>query len=397
MLDEELKPDLREDQIDNTQIALGESPERLELLKQRALEQQQLVQPEVVENKFQAPFGGRIGNSSIDLSLPGNNDRMLEEYNTWWKTDRKDEQRGILREAFNQKYFGMGTEQYQEEKQNLFMREGGFYPGANNWGESMKNNFQALSIAGLGYADFIMDSVGTIGGPLGSKLDDKWDKATMIGNPTYRLMRRMLSVVLPSIQTGKFTERSLQSAGLNNMPALKKHLMRLGAYTLESSVITALSDTSEDDNIARVLSDAIPGIFGPAGSTPLPEGWKTTDAMSPLAKKKFAMWDNAMLSWLSVAAGSALEMLSGAKKMDWFIPKSDSAAKYRQGELFKVTDPDKLIEIQKIDELLSAGGLSKQNENILINKRIQIESGLDYVDDVDDAIKLSDEIADQES
>ncbi len=392
MLDEEIRQEASDEKI-----ALGESPERLKYLKEEHLKEQQLVEPEVVENKFKSPFGGRIGKSSVDLVIPGNNDKMLQEYSTWWKTSRDDPQREILREAFNQKYYGMSTEDFNTAKQDLFMREGGFYPGANNWGESMKNNFQALSIKGLAWSDFVMDSVGTLGGPLGSKLDDKWDKATMIGNPTYQTIRKVLSVVLPSIQTGRFTERTLQNAGVQNMPFVKRSLTRLGAWTLESGVITALSDTSEDDNLVRTLSEVIPGIFGPEGAVPLPEGWKTTDAMSPLAKKKYAMWENSALPFLSVITGATLEMLSGAKKMGWFIPKSKPAVQYKQLELSKVTDPDKLIEIQKIDELLSTGGLSRQNEQILINKKMQLEEGLDYVDDVDEAMRLSDEIADNES
>ena len=43
------------------------------------------VNPEVIENKFAAPFQSKIGFSSVDLTNKEANDKMLEEYDTWWK------------------------------------------------------------------------------------------------------------------------------------------------------------------------------------------------------------------------------------------------------------------------------------------------------------------------
>ena len=36
------------------------------------------------EPVFPSPFNSKIGNSTIDLSVKANNDKMLEEYNNWW-------------------------------------------------------------------------------------------------------------------------------------------------------------------------------------------------------------------------------------------------------------------------------------------------------------------------
>ena len=377
-----------------TEVAYGEDTDRLDVLQSR----EQPIEPEVVKNKYPSPFRAGFGSSSVDLTTPGANDKMLEEYNEWWRWNRKDPQREVLREAWNQKYYGMSTEEYREAKRANMKTIYGYSPNLKGWADQMDNNFQALSTAGLGWADFIMDSVGTLGGPLGNELDNRWDKATQLENPTYQEIRKILSVVLPSIQTGKFTEGALVNAGIKNMPRLQAALTRLGAWSLEGAVIGGLSDTSEEPyNLARTMSEVIPGAFGPEGFVPLPEGWKTTDEMSPAARKKLSTYENVGLAWLSVIAGSAIKSLSGAKKMGWFKPKSPSAAKYKQGELFKVTDPDTLIEIQKIDELLSTGGLSKQNEDILINKKLTLEQGIEYVDDVDDGIRVSDEFADEEA
>ena len=37
---------------------------------------------------FSSPFNSKIGNSTIDLSVKANNDKMLEEYNNWWDYGR---------------------------------------------------------------------------------------------------------------------------------------------------------------------------------------------------------------------------------------------------------------------------------------------------------------------
>ncbi len=378
------------------EVALGETPDMQQLLDAR---EQEVITPEVVEDKdFAPPFKSRYGRSSVDLSIPGNNELMLEEYNNWWHLKGNDPQRDILREAFNQKYYGMSTEEERQARRNNMTTMYGYSPNLKGWADQMKNNFQALSLGGLAWSDFIFDVGGTLGGPLGDAIDNRWDKATQLDNKTYQEIRKILSVVLPSIRTGRFTETALQNAGIRNMPWLQKALTRLGAWSLEGAVIGGLSDTSEDPyNLSRTMAELIPGAFGPEGTLPIPEAWKTTDAMSPAARKKLSMYENVGLAWVSVIAGSAIETLNGAKRMGWFKPKDAASEAYKARELAKVTDPEKLIEIQKIDELLATGGLSKQNENILINKKLQLEEGLDYVDDVDDAIKKSDDIADEEA
>ena len=37
--------------------------------------------------KFPSAFGKKYGHSSVDLSIQDNEDKMLDEYNTWWYKD----------------------------------------------------------------------------------------------------------------------------------------------------------------------------------------------------------------------------------------------------------------------------------------------------------------------
>ena len=369
----------------------------------------QTTQPEIVENKFKAPFNSSIGKSSVDLSIAGNNEKMLEEYNNWWHlglswgrvAEEHKEERSQLRDNWYQKYYGMSYDEYNTNRPKKTMY--GFSPDFKGTVEHFDHVFQGLSAPGLGVADFVMDAVGLLGKP-GDYLDDKWDEATKLSDPTHTAIRDVSSIVIPSIMTGGATNSLLAKAGVTKLPWLVKHLTRLGAWTLESQFIAGISDTSEDHNASRVVSDLIPGIFGPQGWMPLPESWKTHDSDSPAVRKQKNMWEAAALSWVGVALGSFIDLKSAKvngkvapKQMDWFVPTDEASQKYYQTELFKNADNDKLIRVQEIQEILSAKKLSKQNENILINELITLEDELGMIDGVDDAIRRSDLTAFEEA
>ena len=367
-------------------------------------DESEAVETEVVENKFASPFNSQIGKSSVDLSIAGNNDKMLAEYNNWFShgaekgflgvnytpEDAKPE-RNRLRDEWYQKYYGMSYDEYEAGKPKTTMY--GNEASLKGVGDQLDQVFQGLSAPGLGVADFVMDAVGLLGKP-GDYLDDKWDQLTKLDSPTNQAIREVSSIVIPSIITGGATNSILAKTGVNKLPWFAKHLTRLGAWTLESQVIAGISDTSEDDNAARVVSDLIPGVFGPKGWLPLPEAWKTADGDSPAVRKQKNMWEAAALSWVGVALGSFIDMKSlgktKAKQMSWFEPLDEQANKYYQTELFVEADNDLLIRIQEIDEILSSKKLSKQNERILIDERTMLQDELGLVDGFDDAIRRSD-------
>ena len=97
-----------------------------------------------------------FGNSSVDLSIEDNHTTMKDEYETWW--NEKGDERDRLQEEFNQKYFGMSTD---EVRQNQRKNATSMY-GSSNPLKVLDNTFQGLSAPGLGLADFVMDAAGTI-------------------------------------------------------------------------------------------------------------------------------------------------------------------------------------------------------------------------------------------
>ena len=353
----------------------------------------ELIEPEVLEPKgsFPAPFRSNIGNSTVDLSIEANAAQMKAEYDEWWNLGKKrgflgipyqdseyQQERNALKDKWYKKYHGMSLEDYQaakdaQPKKTMY----GYDASLKGWAEQMDNNFKALSIPGLAWADFGMDTVGTVGGPIGDKLDDKWDHATQMDDPIYQNTRKILSVVLPAIQAGKITTSGLKSLGVSQYPFVQKWLMRTGAYALADGLVALMSDTSEEENAARVVSDFLPGMFGPKGWVPIPESWKTKESNSPEANKVLHFYENLGLSTFGTILGAFIDMKSGIKTpVDFIKPLDESARQYKQLELLKLGNPDDLLRLQELETLISSGKLSRQTENQLINEIIELQNRL---------------------
>ena len=357
------------------------------------IEETPVIQPEVITPQapkgFPAPFRSRIGRSSVDLSIPENEELMKQEYDEYWNYGKKrgflgipyisDEfkgERDKLKAKFIAKYHGMSLEEYEAARIEDNRKNGGFYPGANNPVESMKNNFEALSVPGLAWADFFMDAAGTVV-PGMNKVDDRWDEATKLDNEVYQNVRRILSVVLPAIKGGGLTKQALSHSGVQNLPKLQRYLTNIGAYGFADGVVSLLSDTSEDHNVAKTAADLVPGLFGPKGFLPIPEAWKTKESQSPAARKMMNFYENTVLSTFGTVLGAFIDGKSAIKtRVDFMEPIDESAAKYKQAAKLKDSEPEDLIRLQELDTLLSSGKLNRQTENQLINEILEIENRL---------------------
>ena len=352
-----------------------------------------LNQEEESKETFAAPFGYNFGSSSIDLSLRENHNNMVAEYDTWWKA--KGETRRTLQEEFNQKYFNMSTKDVREAKRQQSIQN-------SNPLKRLENTFQGLSAPGMGLADFFVDAAGTVV-PGFNEIDEKFDKATMLDNPTHQMIRRISSIVLPSVLAGGKIQSGIDArlAGgkLFSKPWFGKLSATMAAQGLGDAAILGLSDVGEDDTITTTVSDMFPETFGPKGSIPLPEMFRTTDSDSPGVRKVKNMLESAPLSIFGSVLGAFLDMKGGHKTMDWFEPVDDTALEYKQLSMSLGADADKLIRIQEIDELLSLGrkNLSRQNENMLINEKLQLESELGDINGIDDVYRREEAIQGVES
>jgi len=340
-------------------------------------------EPKEAKPVYPAPFGYKFGNSSVDLSIEDNHTTMKDEYDKWWKM--KGDERDKAQEEFNQKYFGMST---AEVRQNQRKNATSLY-GSNNPIKILDNTFQGLSAPGLGLADFVMDAAGTII-PGFNNIDEKYDKATMLDNPTHQGIRRISSIVLPSILTGNAIQGQLNArlagGALFSKPWFTKLSATLGAQGMGDVAVLGLSDVGEDDTLTDTLVQFFPDTFGPKGRLPLPKIFQTTTSDSPGVRKGKNMLESAPFSIVGSVLGAFLDIKGGHKTMDWMIPQDETAQAYKQLNINMGGDPDKLIRIAEIDELLSLGNknLSRGMEQQLINEKIALEESLANIDNMDD-------------
>ncbi len=347
--------------------------------------------PTNAKQLYPSAFGASYGNSTVDLSDKANKDKMLEEYREWFGMD-KGEQRDNIGEKFHQKYYNMSYPDKVAAQQQA-MSDDPYY----NPVKRLQNVFQGLSVPGLAYADFANDALGTLV-PGYNTLDEKWDKATQLDNPIHQKLRSVLSIVLPSIHAGGKIQ-----GGVNTFNAGKPWFQRLTntvvAQGLGDAAIVGLSDVGEENNVAQTLADNVPGLFGPKGRIPLPEWVVTKDSDSPAVRKMKNMLESAPFAVFGTVIGAGVDKLAGRKMLDWMEPLDDSALQYKQTQLELGGDTDKIVELQEIRTQLSLGSknLSKQNENILINRQLELENELGIIDNMDDASRIADNAAQQES
>jgi len=342
---------------------------------------------------YPAPFGYKFGNSSVDLSMENNHTTMRDEYEAWW--NEKGDERDKLQEEFNQKYFGMSTDLVRQNQRQTNL-------DANNPLKRLDNVFQGLSAPGLGLADFVMDAAGTIV-PGFDKVDEKYDQATMLNNPAHQGIRRVSSIVLPSIIGGNAIQGQLNTklagGALFSKPWFTKLSASMAAHGLGDAAILGLSDVGEDDTMTDTLVQFFPDTFGPKGKLPLPQLFQTTTSDSPGVRKGKNMLESAPFSIFGSVLGAFLDVKGGHKAMDWMEPLDEQSAAYKQLNINMGGDPDKLIRIAEIDEVLSLGdkNLSRGMERQLINEKIALEESLANIDNMDDYYRRYEYLEDVET
>ena len=206
--------------------------------------------------KYPSAFGKKYGYSSVDLSNKKNEDKMLTEYNTWWRMPQSDE-RDNLREQFNKKYYNMSTLEIGEQNSQPSALE----TFDNYTGDAIKG----LAAVGAGGADFVLDAVGTLGGETGRKIDDWWDANTKFDNPAHQQIRKISSIVLPAIVGGNLTSAAVASRFPQGAAFSTAWFKRLGAMLTANGIadtaIVGLSDTSEEDTALTTLAEVAPKAF----------------------------------------------------------------------------------------------------------------------------------------
>ena len=359
-------------------------------------------QPQIPEGRFLNPKGG---SSAVDLSKKVNRDKMWEEYDQWYMLGRKGRrnpfnpygdstpeqiaERESLRDNWFLKYYGMTHEENAAREKQL--KEKYANPLLN-----LSEKFRALTSMSAGAtSDWVMDAVGTVPGLSG--LDNYYDKVTKDPDPGRQGLREMIAVVVPSILAGGKAVDLTQKLP-QGMTKLQRTLASAGIFSATEAAVIGLNDAGEDHNALRALADYFPGVFGPEGRWPIPDWAKTLDSDSPKVRKYKNMFETTPLAIAGTVLGAYIRIRGGKRTMEWYEPLDQAATTYKQSEIVKEADIDKLMRIQEIDTQLSLGSenVSRRVENLLISERERLVQNLDKIDDLDAALDALDRSATKE-
>ena len=307
-----------------------------------------------------------------------------DEYKSWYSLSKDDPSRSFKKEQWYLKYYGMNLKEL-EEYNNKYS---GFYPGSNNLVGNLQNTFKGLSMPGISLMDFGFDVVGNV--PGGNLIDNFWDKKTAdIYDEHATKLRRILSIVIPSIWAGGKVTQGLRVSGLQNAPRLQQAATAVGAYGAAEAAIIGLSDQGYEDTITQSMAETFPGVFGPEGTLPIP-GWaRTKDSDSPEVRKYKNMLENTVFSFAGTLLGAWIDISKGGRGLSWFEPLDNTAAAYKTRELSKASDPDKLIRIQEINNALSTQNLSRKVQTQLEDELIALKDSLGGIDTFEEALRQS--------
>ena len=367
---------------------------------------EQVIQPQpeidVPEGRFLNPKGG---SSAVDLSKKVNRDKMWQEYDGWSKLGKQQwmgrpnpfapidpqfvEEREALKDQWFLKYYGMTHDQHEEKKKDMTDQYAN--PLLN-----LNDRFRSLASYGAGAtSDWVMDAVGTLPGLSG--LDNFYDKVTKDPDPGRQGLREMIAIVVPSILAGGKAQGLVQKLP-EGMSKVNKALATAGIFSATEAAVIGLNDAGEDHNVLRALSDYFPGVFGPEGRLPIANWAKTLDSDSPKVRKYKNMFEATPLAIAGTVLGAYVKIKGGKRNMEWMEPLDEVSTAYKQKEIVKEADVEKLIRIQEIDTQLSLGSenVSRRVENLLISERESLVQELDKVDDLNTALDALDRNATKE-
>lgn len=195
-------------------------------------------------------------------------------------------------------------------------------------------------ILGQAVVDFASDAVGKIPG-LGF-IDDSYDEATKLENPTLQKLRESMAIILPSFLGGVAATKA--SGGLAAPVAVKGFAAVAGAAAIDVGV-TFLSDASEKD---ETLLTEVDKMFPQLN---IPDRLKTLDSDSPEVRREKNMVEAAGMSIVGEALGAAVSL--GKPVFKWFKPLNKKADETLTKAKQTLMDQDTANEIDALDQVIN--------------------------------------------
>ena len=225
--------------------------------------------------------------------------------------------------------------------------------------DALSPSTAAKFAVGMGVMDTIMDAVDTLIGPSDAEIaevtgvnpDDVnslkklWDKITQRKDSRFNGLRKISAEVIPAIYGGSLVGRSV--TGLKISQLSKGALIVAGENAVDQAIIEANDDVAQQDNAARAVADAMPGVFGPKGYLPLPDRWKTLDGDSPEIRKLKNQREAVGLNIVGNVVGFLAQ--KGINPLNWILPQDKVAQKVKERLIRNSADPDTQAKILEID------------------------------------------------
>lgn len=248
---------------------------------------------------------------------------------------------------------------YKKGSGYMYSVSGGELPVWEDVGQQFRHMFQYLSAPGLGMIDFAVDASTTMLNRMGhnaENINKQWDTVSQLDAPGAQRIREFSAVAIPSIYAS-FGVGSYMAA--TRLPWLAKWAFGAAGAAASDAAIIGVSDQGLEQNaVIGKLGKSFPSVFGPTGIMPMPE-WtqydkiNKNDPQAPWKTRVIGMLDQAGMSVVGDMVGLGLSLaLPVAKRMGWFVPKSEAAQAYKQLEIAK-TDPETYIRIKEIDQALA--------------------------------------------
>ena len=320
-----------------------------------------------------------------DLSDPKVKQQMKAEERIWWGMDKGDE-RNAARDKWINTYWG--SEKKYNDQFSIY--------GTSNPVEHLDNIMQPLAAVGMGLADYGMDLVGLLPGLAG--VDNAYDRYTakMLDNPGMGTIREVSKIALPSILTGNAIQGLLGKAGAaGQLSKLQQWGLGIGLNTVTDAAIVSLSDQGEGPNyFEQMYESKFMNTFGKDQMLEIPEILRTTSSDSPwLNRFKHGLAD-LPISFLGNLIGYSIALKADPKGpvMGWYQPIDDQARTYKNSKILSVTDSENIKEMDRLNTLLESGQLSRADEAEAIDRLILLEEATGKLDDIDDALRIDDEL-----
>jgi len=326
-----------------------------------------------------------------DLTNKAVREQMATDQKIWWDMPRGEE-RQAARDSWIIKYWG---------SQKAYTDSKALY-GTSNPIESVGNTMQTLAAMGQGLPDQFSNIIGMLPGLAG--VDNAYDKLMMkiYDNPNMTTVREVSQIILPSILTGQWVNGLIGKAGYAGYLGKGQQFWAgFGLNTAIDSAIVAVSDQSEGPTwMDAVYNSNFLNVFGKDQILEVPDFLRHYTTNSPFHNRLLHYMADLPVSGIGNLIGWGIEFKktpSGVPMLGWMEPLDEASSAYKNKQILSNTDSNNILEMDRLNELINSGKLSKAEEAAAIDELILLEEKTGKLIDIEDALRMDEDSIIKES